>query len=312
MENYYEIKKKVNEIYYKLLVISFGLFFLLSYFEYNIVWSANCDSRLFAYTILSSVVADVIAFTLTPIILVLRCRLCSKELASGSVIGVFLHVLCYVGIMIYIIYGKRCTLNVWMIIMGVVLSAIMLIVTLIPSWFCYKNIVTLQLLCLRSKQVINFFVDFQSDIDTYNFKISEYNNINLRIEKVGETVSKKYKYKKIRNIQKKVDIPVYSVSNIHMLYCINADDYLKDADKYIKKGSKKQNGIEIKITYIDAVIAKKQQLLIETERNAERIENSQNTEKMKDIFKDTTIPAFKALSKRTLVEKKIKSIGRRQ
>lgn len=308
MENYYEIKRQANITYFKLFVLSLLIGIPIFFYEKDILLYYEKSTHLFGYMILCSILASVLLYVVGCILLMMVCKLFNST--SGLAI-IVLEVLGYIGFTIYEIKKQICPSNVWMIILGVLITLILFIVGLVIAVMVYMNVCTIQELCIKSKMLAEGLSSYQTDVDFYNEKADDYNETNYRIHQVGRKVSEKYKYKIVNRVKGNMNIPQYYSGNIHMFNCVGTSQYYREIGKYQKKIRKTQNKMNEQGTYIDSVVDKKKGLLEQVERNAKRIKNPSNTEKLNEIFRDSTLPAFRSLKQKKLHEEKIKSIERR-
>lgn len=303
MENYKEIEEKVNTTYKKLIVFSVIVLGVSLHFKQSLLNTSNFSRHPFGFMLLGMMVVNIMFLVIWNIGLIIIC----KYFEIGSTIfPIITNIISYIGTLVFFIAKGLHPSNIFLIILGVLITVIMFVIGLVFGWFGYYQVCILQDLKVKSKYVAEVYFSHQRNVDIYNEKIREYNKMNQRIHEIGKAVSEKYDYKDIQYMNEN-SMPKYDADNIHMFNCEGALDYLNRIEKYQKNNTKIQRKMQNQEDYIDSTIKKKEGLLNEAERNINRI-NVGNTSRLNEFFRDSTRPAFHSLKEKKKYEKKIKSL----
>lgn len=303
------LEHKVNITYIKMIVISSVVFMLVFLGEYALLTNNKC--RGFGFFILSSILENLLFFSVLSVLLIVGCKLTGNTSHIYVAIGIIVQIGCYVGFVIYLTAQKKFEINIWQTILAIVISIILFLIAIIFSGGCYLNIVALNNLVPKTIQLIDFDDKYQHELEKYNEKVMLYNEMNHRIEEVGRAVDKKYKYKEINIITGYKERPHFDFSSMFMFNLFSIYNYFSSIDMYQIKCEKNLGKMDEQNKYITTILDMKTGVLKETERNVERINNPMFTDTLKQVFVEPTRKGYNSLKKRKY-EKKIKSIESRK
>lgn len=197
------------------------------------------------------------------------------------------------------------------IILGIFLSMLLSGVTLLLAFIVYCRVDVMGDLYRCSKKLDEHLKIYGEGVSQYNQSASLYNGMNQKINHIASVIGKRQgKQKYIEGFNENIDVPLLEISAVRIFGSRDQiQEYMHDVNELCIYIERKMTELQQQMFYMDAQVAKKEDLVIQAGRTADMTQNRVvfSEKNRKNMLSDVK-SSYKGLAKRSRLEKKIKNI----